>query len=94
MFWTAFLRKLARSGLRCVKLVISDAHEGIKAAVAKVLNATGNAAASTSYATISRTPTKADAVPSPPSSPPPSRRGRLHPIGAGSPINSVQNCPG
>lgn len=39
-FWTAFLRKLTRRGLRGVKLVISDAHEGIKAAVAKVLNAT------------------------------------------------------
>ena len=39
-FWTAFLRKLARRGLRGVKLVISDAHEGIKAAVSKVLNAT------------------------------------------------------
>ncbi|MDP2779055.1 IS256 family transposase [Devosia sp.] len=39
-FWTAFLRKLARRGLRGVKLVISDAHEGIKAAVAKVLCAT------------------------------------------------------
>jgi putative transposase len=39
-FWTGFLRKLARRGLRGVKLVTSDAHEGIKAAVAKVLNAT------------------------------------------------------
>lgn len=39
-FWTEFLRKLARRGLRGVKLVISDAHEGIKAAVAKVLHAT------------------------------------------------------
>src|ERR1700750_3060823 len=39
-FWAAFLRKLARRGLRGVKLVVSDAHEGIKAAVAKVLNAT------------------------------------------------------
>ena len=39
-FWTAFLRKLARRGLRGVKLVVSDAHEGIKAAVAKVLTAT------------------------------------------------------
>ena len=35
-----FLRKLARRGLRGVKLVISDAHEGLKAAAAKVLNAT------------------------------------------------------
>ena len=38
-FWTAFLRKLARRGLRGVKLVVSDAHEGIKATVSKVLNA-------------------------------------------------------
>src|SRR5882724_3792705 len=46
-FWTGFLRKLARRGLRGVKLVISaqtqfvaaDAHEGIKAAVSKVFNA-------------------------------------------------------
>src|SRR5262245_45245095 len=30
--WTAFLRKLTRRGLRGVKLVVSDAHEGIKAA--------------------------------------------------------------
>ncbi|MEQ1956109.1 IS256 family transposase [Mesorhizobium yinganensis] len=35
--WTEFLRKLTRRG---VKLVVSDAHQGIKAAVAKVLNAT------------------------------------------------------
>jgi len=34
-FWTAFLRKLARRGLRGVKLVVSDAHEGIKATVSK-----------------------------------------------------------
>jgi putative transposase len=39
-FWTAFLRSLTRRGLRGVKLVISDAHEGIKAAAAKVLKAT------------------------------------------------------
>jgi transposase-like protein len=38
-FWTAFLRTLARRGLRGVKLVISDAHEGLKAAVAKLLHA-------------------------------------------------------
>ena len=39
-FWTAFLRKLARRGLRGVKLMISDAHEGLKAAATKVLGAT------------------------------------------------------
>jgi transposase-like protein len=35
-FWTEFLRKLVRRGLDGVELVISDAHEGIKAAVARV----------------------------------------------------------
>ena len=39
-FWTDFLRALTRRGLRGVKLVISDAHEGLKAAAAKVLGAT------------------------------------------------------
>ncbi len=39
-FWTSFLRALTRRGLRGVRLVISDAHEGLKAAVAKVLKAT------------------------------------------------------
>ncbi|BBF92100.1 hypothetical protein BLTE_07850 [Blastochloris tepida] len=39
-FWTSFLRKLTRRGLRGVKLVISDAHEGIKAAVTRVLATT------------------------------------------------------
>lgn len=39
-FWTDFLRSLARRGLRGVKLVISDAHEGIKAAVSRVFSAT------------------------------------------------------
>ena len=38
--WMEFLRKLTRRGLRGVKLVVSDAHPGIKAAVAKALNAT------------------------------------------------------
>ena len=39
-FWVEFLRSLARRGLRGVKLVISDAHEGLKAAIAKILGAT------------------------------------------------------
>src|SRR5688572_21552937 len=38
--WTEFLRKLTRRGLGGVKLVVSDAHEGIKAAISKVLCAT------------------------------------------------------
>jgi putative transposase len=40
IFWTDFLRSLTRRGLRGVKLVISDAHEGLKAAAAKVLKST------------------------------------------------------
>lgn len=38
-FWTDFLRSLARRGLRGVKLIISDAHEGIKASVSRVFSA-------------------------------------------------------
>jgi len=39
-FWVDFLRSLARRGLRGVKLVVSDAHEGLKAAITKILSAT------------------------------------------------------
>jgi putative transposase len=34
-FWTAFLRSLKQRGLSGVRLVISDAHEGLKAAIRK-----------------------------------------------------------
>ena len=36
-FWLAFLRSLVARGLNEVKLVISDAHSGLKAAIAAVL---------------------------------------------------------
>ncbi len=39
-FWTDFLQTLTRRGLRGVKLVISDAHLGLKAAIAKVFKST------------------------------------------------------
>ena len=38
-FWTKFLRSLTNRGLRGVKLVISDAHKGLKAAAKKVFGA-------------------------------------------------------
>jgi len=38
-FWLEFLRGLKRRGLAGVKLVVSDAHEGLKAAAARVLHA-------------------------------------------------------
>src|SRR6195952_612352 len=39
-FWSAFLKSLVKRGLKGVKLVISDAHEGLKAAITKILSAT------------------------------------------------------
>jgi putative transposase len=36
-FWTAFLRSLRARGLGGVKLVISDAHEGLRSAIAAVI---------------------------------------------------------
>ena len=38
-FWTEFVRSLVARGLVAVQLVISDAHEGLKNAIAKVLGA-------------------------------------------------------
>ncbi len=38
-FWTQFLRSLAKRGLSGVRLVTSDAHEGLKNAAAKVFGA-------------------------------------------------------
>lgn len=38
-FWTAFLRSLKARGLHGVQLVISDAHEGLKAAIGSVFAA-------------------------------------------------------
>lgn len=39
-FWKAFLQSLIRRGLTGVQLVISDAHEGLKSAIAEVLSTT------------------------------------------------------
>ena len=38
MFWATFLKSLVRRGLRGTKLVISDAHEGLKAAIRRVMS--------------------------------------------------------
>jgi transposase-like protein len=37
-FWTAFLRSLVKRGLAGVRLVISDAHEGLKQAISTVIS--------------------------------------------------------
>ena len=39
-FWLGFLRGLEKRGLKGVKLVISDSHEGLKAAIAQIFQAT------------------------------------------------------
>src|SRR5271165_6239965 len=38
-FWATFLKSMLRRGLHGVKLVISDAHEGLKAAIRRVVGA-------------------------------------------------------
>jgi putative transposase len=38
-FWSTFLKSLVRRGLHGVKLVISDAHEGLKSAIRRVFSA-------------------------------------------------------
>ena len=40
-FWTAFLRSLKARGLQGVQLVVSDAHTGLKAAIAAVMAGAG-----------------------------------------------------
>ena len=95
-FWTAFLRKLARRGLRGVKLVISDAHEGIKAAVSKVLCATWQRCRVHFMRNVLAHAGKSGGASSRPSSPPPSPRTTPKPpapSGAASPISSGPRCP-
>ena len=38
-FWSSFLKSMLRRGLRGVKLVISDAREGLKAAIRRAMGA-------------------------------------------------------
>lgn len=40
VFWSDFLKELRARGLHGVKLVISDAHKGLNAAISRVMNAT------------------------------------------------------
>ena len=38
-FWSVFLKSLVKRGLKGVKLVISDAHDGLRLAITRVLGA-------------------------------------------------------
>jgi transposase-like protein len=97
-FLLDFLRSLSRRGLRGVKLVISGAHEGLKAAVSKVLRATWQHCQVhfvRSAAAPQRTPGSPSAVLSPPGSAPHSPRRMLPPpmpSGAALPTNSARRC--
>lgn len=90
-FWTAFLRKLMRRGLRGVKLVISEGGGKPSCCVPP-----GNAATCTSCAMRWPMPARAAGASSPPSSPPPSR-GKPPRLPAGSgdpwPIRCGPNSP-
>jgi transposase-like protein len=55
--WTAFLRGLVARGLRGVRLVISDAHEGLKNATAAVLDGASWQRCRTHYADLRIMPT-------------------------------------
>jgi len=96
-FWLEFLRKLRRRGLRGVKLVISDAHEGLKGAVAKVMHASWQRCrVHLPHAMRSPMQERAAGASSPLSSPPPSpktTRPRRARNGAKSPINCASSCP-
>ncbi|EME67945.1 transposase, mutator type [Paramagnetospirillum caucaseum] len=90
IFWKDFLRKLARRGLRGVKLVVSDPHEGIKAAIAKVFNATWQRCRVHFMRNVLAHAGKQGAGWSPPSSAPPLPRKPMPPPtpnGARSPIS-------
>jgi transposase-like protein len=50
-FWREFLRSLVRRGLAGVQLVVSDAHEGLRQAIAQVLGAPWQRCTCTSCAT-------------------------------------------
>ncbi len=104
-FWVEFLRKLRRRGLQGVKLVVSDAHEGLKAAVTKVLGATwqrcrvhfvrnlmAHAGKQGRRLIAALAPLAPTACPSTPRSPSrTSPRRRLS--GARSPIRCARSCP-
>jgi len=89
-FWTAFLRGLRARGLSGVRLVISDGHEGLKAAIGAVCSAPpGSAAASTSCATSSRASPRA----APRWSSPRSARSGRSPTGPRSASSSMRSSP-
>jgi len=88
-FWSTFLKGLIKRGLKGVKLVISDAHDGLRHAITRVLGATWQGAEFIGCATPWRTCLRANTPWSPPRSVkpfcspmprPPNRPGATSPI--------------
>ncbi len=97
-FWTEFLRSLTRRGLRGVKLVVSDAHEGLRTAVKQdPRRRPGKDVACISCAMPWRMRARRSAASSRPGSarrsPRPTHPGPRR-SGARSPTSSVPVCPG
>ena len=93
-FWTDSCAQLARRGLRGVKLVVSDAHEGLKAA-AQVLHATWQRCRVHFMRNLLAHAAQRRAASSPPSSAPPSRKKEPKPPGPNggrSPTSSGPSC--
>ena len=92
LFWTEFLRTLVRRGLHGVKLVVSDVHKGLKAAIIKAL---GNGAecisCATRWRTRARRSTASSRFGSARRSPRPTHSGPRR-SGARSPTSSVPGC--
>jgi transposase-like protein len=94
-FWTEFLRSLARRGLRGVKLVVSDAHEGLKRPSPRCSVQHGNGAACILCAMPWRMRERASAASSQPGSvtrSPKTMRPPLASNGATSPIKPDHGC--
>ncbi len=94
-FWTGFLRGLRQRGLRGVKLVISDAHDGLKAAITKSLDATWQRCRFHFMRNAMAHAGKTQRASSPPGSGPLSPRPtptRREPNGARSPIRPGHGC--
>jgi putative transposase len=98
-FWTAFLRSLKARGLAGTQLVISDAHTGLKSAIAAVLlgsawqrSSAGCTSCATSWLGSRRATPRWSRRPSAPSSPKPTPR-TCTPSSTSSPACSAASSP-
>ena len=98
-FWREFLRSLRARGLAGVQLCVSDAHEGLKAAIAKVLGCpwqrcTVHFLRDMRWATAARRSSRSSRAPSARSSPPRARARRVSAWPASSPPSGADDSQG